>query len=193
MGVATVASPLSCTNPRHPCQGHWRIALRYSAGPFQHGLAWPSMVPLSLGKHGVGVGVATVAPHSLAVSRLPVQGNGRYLRCLLQRGSYTSTCSWNGLECDPARGLRGSPEGDAGCTSTQRIQHTLLVMVLSIFVGSTPEGLGWSSSASDGSLFLGIPGGGVGVATVASPLSCTNPRHPCQGHRRIALIYSQVH
>ena len=103
------------------------------------------MVPLALGKHGVGVGVATVAPHSLAVSRLPVQGNGRYLRCHLQRGSDTSTYRWNALECDPARGLRGLHFDSTYPTY-------VLVMVLSIFVGSTPEGLGWSSSASDGSL-----------------------------------------
>ncbi len=77
VGVAAVASPLSCTNPRPPCLGHRRIARCYSAGPLQHGVAWPPMVPLSLGKHGVGVGDATVAPHSLVVSRLPVQGNGR--------------------------------------------------------------------------------------------------------------------
>jgi hypothetical protein len=48
-----------------------------------------------------------------------------------------------------------------------------------------------SSTASAGNQRL--PGGGVGVATVASPLSCTNPRHPSLGHGRTALSYSRVH
>ena len=48
-----------------------------------------------------------------------------------------------------------------------------------------------SSAASAGN--QGLPGGGVGVATVASPLSCTNPRHPSLGHGRTALSFSRVH
>jgi hypothetical protein len=36
VGVATVATPLSCTNPRHPSLGHGRIALSYSAGPLPY-------------------------------------------------------------------------------------------------------------------------------------------------------------
>ena len=36
MGVATVATPLSCTNPRHPSLGHGRIALSYFAGPLPY-------------------------------------------------------------------------------------------------------------------------------------------------------------
>ena len=75
MGVATVASPLSCTNPRHPCQGHWRIALIYSQ---VHSciVAWPPLETLSLGILGDGVGVAAVAPHCLVVSRPPFRVTG---------------------------------------------------------------------------------------------------------------------
>ena len=55
-------------------------------------------------------------------------------------------------------------------------------------VWSAPAG---SCAASAGN--QGLPGGGVGVAAVASPLSCTNPRHPSLGHGRTALSYSRVH
>jgi hypothetical protein len=56
-------------------------------------VAWPPMLPLSLGKHGVGVGDATVAPHSLVVSRLPVQGNGNTRLQVWYKG----TAGWGGL------------------------------------------------------------------------------------------------